>query len=277
MNPDFDKKFGAEFLSTVPAAAGVYLFSDAAGEVIYVGKAKNLRKRLAQYRGAKAQRSQRKMRRIVRAAKHLEWRVCEGETEALLLENALIVEHRPELNVAGAYSFLYPYIGLKIDQRGWLCLGSTSNPEALEQHGFVLYGAFRSRYLVTRAFDALLYLLTFLGHYDVPARAAYGRIPFTRIAAYRQVEKAWAPLLVALLSGESHGVLPELLLTLLEKPKARLCAEDVQEHLEALKEFFAEEARPLREALRHAGREGTSIAQKERDGLFITLRSRNLS
>ena len=52
----FDRKFGADFLAGVPLEPGTYRLYDAAGTLIYVGKAGNLRRRLAQYRTAGRQR-----------------------------------------------------------------------------------------------------------------------------------------------------------------------------------------------------------------------------
>ena len=68
----FDKKFGDGFLSNVPSAPGIYRVFDAAGELIYVGKAKNLRRRLSQYRNAKRRKKHLKMREVVKEADRIE-------------------------------------------------------------------------------------------------------------------------------------------------------------------------------------------------------------
>ena len=64
----FDKKFGEQFLATVPKGPGVYRFYGKTDDVLYVGKAKDLRNRLGQYRAAKRIKAHRKMNRIVRAS-----------------------------------------------------------------------------------------------------------------------------------------------------------------------------------------------------------------
>ena len=125
----FDAKFGADRLRELPRAPGVYLFRDAAGGVLYAGKAKDLRRRLACYRNASRRRAHRKMRTLVRLAASLEVRPQASETQALLLENELIRTLRPRYNVDGAYAFLYPALGVGCDGER-LLLAFTSTPEA---------------------------------------------------------------------------------------------------------------------------------------------------
>src|SRR4029453_2100234 len=99
----FDGKFGSDRLRELPRQPGVYLFLDAKGRVLYAGKAKDLRRRLAGYRNASRRKAHRKMRTLVRLAASLEVRPQESETQALLLENQLIRTLRPPYNVDGAY------------------------------------------------------------------------------------------------------------------------------------------------------------------------------
>src|SRR5690606_7621550 len=117
MNRALDKKFGADFLDSVPRAPGVCRHYDRNDTPAYVGKAKDLRQRLAQYRNAQQIKPHRKMRKVVRAAVRLEFETTETEADALRLENEIIQMHRPRLNVDGAFTFLYPTIGLKRDAR----------------------------------------------------------------------------------------------------------------------------------------------------------------
>ena len=77
----FDQKFGEGLLARVGTGPGVYRYSDAEGVVIYVGKAKNLRRRLASYRNAGRKKAHRKMRRIVKAASSLKNMRSAGGTQ----------------------------------------------------------------------------------------------------------------------------------------------------------------------------------------------------
>jgi GIY-YIG catalytic domain-containing protein len=74
--PIFERKFGTDFLATVPREPGIYRMYDAAGGLFYVGKARNLRRRLAQYRAARRTKKDRKRRTLVRSADRIEWQVC---------------------------------------------------------------------------------------------------------------------------------------------------------------------------------------------------------
>src|SRR5262249_9533319 len=96
----FDRKFGDEFIAGVPLCPGVYESLDDAGNVIYVGKARKLRRRLQQYRNARRCKKHHKMRAIVQAAHSARVTPCESDLAALLLENQLIQQLRPRFNVA---------------------------------------------------------------------------------------------------------------------------------------------------------------------------------
>jgi hypothetical protein len=89
-----------DVLDRLPTAAGVYLFAAVDGEVVYVGKAKNLRTRVRQYfRPGGDERFFVAAGYLRRAAATVETIVVAGEKEALLLENHLIKRHQPRFNV----------------------------------------------------------------------------------------------------------------------------------------------------------------------------------
>lgn len=98
-----------EQLDTLPAKPGVYLMKDEAGEVIYVGKALNLRNRVRSYFHASANRSP-KVRRLASHIAQVDFIVTDSELEALILECNLIKEHRPRYNVRLKDDKRYPYI-----------------------------------------------------------------------------------------------------------------------------------------------------------------------
>jgi len=98
-----------EKLDSLPAKSGVYLMKDARGEIIYVGKASNLRSRVRSYFYASAEHSPR-TRHLVRAIHDLEFIVTDSEVEALILENTLIKRHQPRYNVRLKDDKRYPYV-----------------------------------------------------------------------------------------------------------------------------------------------------------------------
>lgn len=268
----FDSKFGKSLVDELPTGPGVYLFRDADSGVLYVGKAKNIRRRLQGYRNASGRRVHRKMRTLVREASALEIRPQDTERDALLEENTLIRELRPPYNVDGAYAFLYPAVGL--GQRGGqtlLCF--TTKPEAFDELGLSWFGAFRSRPRAKEAFDALVELLGLIGHLDKRTQLpAHRPVRGSRIVGVRQVEAALRPRLDCFLAGRDRALLAALSTALLAKPRARREAARVQECLQLLDAFYDADTRRLREALDRLERPGTFVPQQERDALFISAR-----
>jgi excinuclease ABC subunit C len=98
-----------ERLSSIPARPGVYMMKGEADEVLYVGKAVNLRNRLRSYFQASAAHSP-KVQRLVENAADLDFFVTDSELEALILECNLIKKHRPRYNVRLKDDKRYPYI-----------------------------------------------------------------------------------------------------------------------------------------------------------------------
>ena len=99
-----------EFLKNTPLTPGIYMMRDAAGEVIYVGKAKNLRNRLSSY--FKTKNHPPKTQALVANIASVETTLTATERDALLLESNLIKEYRPRYNVRLIDDKSYPYIYL---------------------------------------------------------------------------------------------------------------------------------------------------------------------
>jgi len=97
-------------LSSVPSKPGVYQFLDASGKIIYVGKARNLRKRISSY-FSKAQPGKTSV--MLNRAADLRHIVTETESDALLLENNLIKKHQPKYNILLKDDKTYPWICIK--------------------------------------------------------------------------------------------------------------------------------------------------------------------
>jgi excinuclease ABC subunit C len=93
----------------LPAAAGVYLFKNADGDIIYVGKAKSLRARVRSY-FAEGRWLDAKTGTLVREAADVATIVVDNEREALALENNLIKKHKPRFNVLLRDDKTYPYL-----------------------------------------------------------------------------------------------------------------------------------------------------------------------
>ena len=102
-------------LKSIPTRPGCYLFKNAAGEVIYVGKAASLRPRVRSYFNAPGGQTA-KVRALVANAADFDTIVTDSELEALILENNLIKENRPKYNIQLRDDKQYPYICITMQE-----------------------------------------------------------------------------------------------------------------------------------------------------------------
>ncbi len=97
------ERLGRDFFRQLPERPGVYLMRDAMDAVLYVGKAKNLRKRLCSYRVANPDRMPRRHLRLLRAVVRIELQECADEAAALARESELLRTLKPKFNRAGTW------------------------------------------------------------------------------------------------------------------------------------------------------------------------------
>ncbi len=103
-----------EKLKEIPTSAGVYLYKDSAGKIIYIGKAKRLRSRVRSY--FQARPFDRKTDALVRQIADVEFIVTDNEVEALVLEATLTKKHKPRYNVNLKDDKSYPHLKLTINE-----------------------------------------------------------------------------------------------------------------------------------------------------------------
>src|SRR6266704_6119212 len=103
-------------IRTIPTSAGVYLYKNAEGEIIYVGKAKNLRSRVASY-FHEGRIADAKTGTLVREAVDVDYIVVANNKEALALENHLIKQKQPRFNILLRDDKTYPYVKLTLADR----------------------------------------------------------------------------------------------------------------------------------------------------------------
>ena len=137
------------YAKLAPARPGVYRMIDARGDVLYVGKAKNVKKRIAAY--ARPGGHDTRIERMIGGTRTLEFVVTRTETEALLLEANLIKRLRPRFNVLLRDDKSFPYILITADH--WA-------PQILKHRGArarpgQYYGPFASVWAVNRTINAL--------------------------------------------------------------------------------------------------------------------------
>jgi excinuclease ABC subunit C len=150
---DTDGKIGAEVIQTLvkrlPNAPGVYRMMNAAGDVLYVGKARSLKKRVTQY--AQGRFHTNRIGRMVRETATMEFVVTRTEIEALLLEANLIKRLRPRFNVLMRDDKSFPYI---------LITGDHASPGIYKHRGARsrkgdYFGPFASAQAVGRTINSL--------------------------------------------------------------------------------------------------------------------------
>jgi excinuclease ABC subunit C len=135
--------------SEIPNHPGTYLFKDKNGRVIYVGKAKSLRSRIASYFGVGLHR---RTQAMVDAARSVDWILTESEVAALMLEFSLIKEHRPRFNVKLVDDKSYPFLAITRSHE-W--------PRALvirgkKRKGNEYFGPYAHTYAIRKTLDQLL-------------------------------------------------------------------------------------------------------------------------
>jgi len=136
---------------SIPDAPGSYQFIDADGRIVYVGKAKSLRSRLASYFGAPSALPER-TRQMVEVAESVEWIEVRNEVEALFLEFNLIKRHRPRFNIRLKDDKSYPYLAVTLDEE-W--------PRAVvlrarKRKGVRYFGPYAHAYAIRETLDLLL-------------------------------------------------------------------------------------------------------------------------
>lgn len=152
-----------ERLKHVPQSPGVYLWKDAQGKLLYVGKSKVLRDRMRSYFGAPRGLSA-KTRRMVAQIADFEIFLTQSELEALLLEMNLIKQHRPRYNILLKDDKSYPYIKVTL-QDEWPRIFTTRK---VVDDGARYFGPYASAGSVYRALDMLNRLFAFRPPYACP-------------------------------------------------------------------------------------------------------------
>ncbi len=129
-------------IKTFPGQPGVYQFYDREGEIIYIGKAKNLKKRVSSYFNKKKYESY-KIKVLVNRISNIKYIVVNSESDALLLENNLIKKHQPRYNILLKDDKTFP----------WICIKNEPFPRVFSTRtvindGSKYYGPYTSAYAV---------------------------------------------------------------------------------------------------------------------------------
>ncbi|TVP77053.1 MAG: excinuclease ABC subunit UvrC, partial [Gemmatimonadales bacterium] len=225
-------------LRRLPTEPGVYLFRDDQGEILYIGKAKNLRDRVRSYFRKDPGRGIR-VRELSRRASDVETIVVGSEAEALLLESNLIKEHRPRFNIRLRDDKRFPYIKVTVKEP----FPRVFVTRRIRNDGARYFGPFTRVGPMRQALDVIRRLYTVRScRYDLPDEAP------SRPCLDYHIGRCQAPC-VGLQSREGYRAMVDEILSILSGDTRELAAEIQRRMEEAVEELRFEEAARHRDVL----------------------------
>ena len=258
------ERLGQDFFRQLTERPGVYLMQDAAGLVLYVGKAKNLRQRLGHYRVANPDRMGRRHLRLLRQVARIELQECADEIAALAREAELLRALKPKFNRAGVWAATPRFLV-------WRWTGRTLELAISERPaiGWLVFGPFGSGAVFLRA--ALVRLLWYalnpaLGSTAMPQGWLHGRLG--AIAAIEANHSGVDLVLTKLFEGDTDGFVAWIG----EQTKSLLKAYDLEMRdadLETVTNFMQAKAR--RTLPFAAPDQNAAVTQKDRDWILPFL------
>ncbi|MGH7942770.1 MAG: nucleotide excision repair endonuclease [Limisphaerales bacterium] len=171
-----DQRLGSAFFRHAPRRTGVYLMKDACDNVLYIGKARDLKQRLNNYRLANPDRMPRRHLRMVREVARIEFEFCANDAAALRRESKLLRSLKPRFNRAGVWPGKPRFIVWLLNGAG-LELGITEIPKPAWRRFGPLNGSARPLH---HALARLLWLATNSKSVtEIPAGWVQGALPDT--------------------------------------------------------------------------------------------------
>jgi excinuclease UvrABC nuclease subunit len=199
------ERLGREFFRKLTERPGVYLMWDAQEKILYVGKAKNLKKRLHSYRVANPDRMARRHLRMLRQVARIELQECADETTALAKEAELLRSLKPKFNRAGVWPAKPRFLAWHREEAK-LKFAITEAPE----RGWNIFGPFGSSVIYLRA--AVVRLLWFAlnpatGSATMPEGWLHGRLgKVSSLSIVPTIEsKEVENILIKLFDGDAEG------------------------------------------------------------------------
>ncbi len=201
-------------LATLPAKPGCYMYRNAEGTIIYIGKAVNLKNRVRSYFHSDSSHDN-KTRRLAREIADIEWIVVGSELEALILEMNLIKKHRPKYNIRLKDDKRYPYIKIHWNEP----FPKVTVTRQMEEDGSRYFGPYTSAWAVYQTLEVLRKIFPYL----TCDREITGNDP--RACLYYDIKLCTAPCIGAIskegyrqmisdlmdfLGGHSEGIIQRL-------------------------------------------------------------------
>ena len=225
-------------LATLPTKPGCYLYRNAEGTIIYVGKAINLKNRVRSYFHADSSHDN-KTRRLVRDIADIEWIVVGSELEALILEMNLIKKHRPKYNIRLKDDKRYPYIKVHWNEP----FPKITVTRQMEEDGSRYFGPYTSAWAVYQTLEVLRKIFPYL----TCDREITGNDP--RACLYYDIKLCTGPCIGAASKGGYRQMISDLMEFL--SGHSEPIVERVQaDMLKASEEMRFEKAAALRDQLK---------------------------
>lgn len=233
-----------ERLKHVPQAPGVYLWKDAQGSLLYVGKSKSLRDRMRSYFGAPASLSPR-VRRMVAQIADFAIIVTQSELEALLLEMNLIKQHRPRYNILLRDDKSYPYIKVTL-QDAWPRITTTRQ---VHDDGARYFGPYANPGSVYKTLDLLNRLFAFRPPYSCKDTKFNYHRRLGKPCLYYDMKRCLGPCVPGLVAQEDYRRAIEAACRFLEGKSDQVVRDIRQQMQQAADELNFERAAYLRDQL----------------------------
>jgi len=224
--------------SELPANPGVYMYKDAHGAVLYVGKAKNLRNRVRSY-FSEDRLADVKTGTLISEARDIEYILVDNEKEALALENNLIKRWQPRFNVLLRDDKTYPYVKLTKEKFPRVYVTRRLRKDGAAYFGPYFPGnlAHRLRHFINR-------------HFQVPSCKVDLNRNHAQPCLQYHIHRCLGPCVEGLTSVEEHGAAVKNVRLFLEGRHGDLVAELKQRMSAAAGETRYEEAASLRDLIR---------------------------
>ncbi|MBC8163699.1 MAG: excinuclease ABC subunit UvrC [Roseiflexaceae bacterium] len=234
-----------ERLKHVPLSPGVYLWKDATGTILYVGKSKVLRDRMRSYLGSPKGHNG-KTRRLVAQIADFEIVLTQSELEALLLEMNLIKQHRPKYNILLKDDKGYPYIKVTL-QESWPRVFTVRQ---VFNDGARYFGPYASAGAARRLLKQLNQLFAFRPPYDCKDDKFNRHRKLGKPCMYYDIKRCLGPCVPELVSKDEYRRTVESVCRFLEG-KSEQIVRDIRRTMEAAaEEMNFERAAYLRDQVR---------------------------
>jgi excinuclease ABC subunit C len=207
-----------EKIARLPQEPGVYLFKDAEGTIIYIGKAKSLKKRVSSYF---ARDLSGKTMILMSQVRDIEYRLCPTESLALLLEASLIRQHRPKYNISLRDDKSFPFVKITNEEFPAICITRKK-----EDDGSLYLGPFTSAKLLREALTIIRRTFPYRSCRQLPKKACmYYRIGLSPAPCVgkigREEYRKTIDDIVLILQGSTEGLIKKLSLAMQKESGAR--------------------------------------------------------